>query len=561
MSAVKFNEYFQRLQIVQQAFDDAGSKEKKEVLRKISSCPLPLKKSLRNYYDLLLFFMGYPEEKEIYLLAQQELQRVTAFLRESPEPAKNTNLKNTGLPFTTIEASFGFDLVCWLVERFPLEISLLSIDTSAEQCDEIFSMLLPEAIRNERDNRKILSTSQQLLKFAGKNKQQHLPWLINLFRNAVLTSEVKTYLFSELIVYIRFRIGEDFFMMLDESVCQGKIFYHEEGLFKKPELLKILSHKKLNEFKLSITAKEELVERSKATLFTLLRETDPVTKAWIPATELFDLGRGLYAGLFTLDHASRLSIESYIGYLAYKNSVPITYGGAWITGNHARIGVNIFPWFRGGESALTFLQIIRLYHQSFGVLSFSVEPYQIGKNNSDGIKSGAFWFYYKLGFRPEQPILKKIAADETLKMAKQKGYRSSSKTLQQLADSIMVLRINQNTDSLLDSSSISLTMISFVKEKFNGDYAKAEQQCSKRLMMLLKISKKDIADEGVRNGFRKLSIFLGAITQFELTTARQKSVIRKLLLAKGMSHERDFIETWIGSDLWNKLVINAISEQ
>ena len=39
----------------------------------------------------------------------------------------------------------------------------------------------------------------------------------------------------------------------------------------------------------------------------------------------------------------------------------------------------------------------------FGTRSFSIEPYQLGKNNDEGIASGAWWFYAKLGFRPRSP--------------------------------------------------------------------------------------------------------------------------------------------------------------
>ena len=36
---------------------------------------------------------------------------------------------------------------------------------------------------------------------------------------------------------------------------------------------------------------------------------------------------------------------------------------------------------------------------AFGCTSFSIEPYQLGRDNDEGIESGAWWFYRKLGFR------------------------------------------------------------------------------------------------------------------------------------------------------------------
>ena len=41
---------------------------------------------------------------------------------------------------------------------------------------------------------------------------------------------------------------------------------------------------------------------------------------------------------------------------------------------------------------------------------FVVKPYQFGKGNPEGLKSGAFWFYYRLGFRPVRDDIREQAA-------------------------------------------------------------------------------------------------------------------------------------------------------
>ncbi len=39
----------------------------------------------------------------------------------------------------------------------------------------------------------------------------------------------------------------------------------------------------------------------------------------------------------------------------------------------------------------------------FNVDTFTVYPYQLGYGNDEGLKSGAWWFYQKLGFRARAP--------------------------------------------------------------------------------------------------------------------------------------------------------------
>ena len=41
----------------------------------------------------------------------------------------------------------------------------------------------------------------------------------------------------------------------------------------------------------------------------------------------------------------------------------------------------------------------------FGSDTFAIYPYQLGHENDEGLQSGAWWFYYKLGFRPREPSI------------------------------------------------------------------------------------------------------------------------------------------------------------
>src|SRR5205807_8271735 len=85
------------------------------------------------------------------------------------------------------------------------------------------------------------------------------------------------------------------------------------------------------------------------------------------------------------------------------------------------------------ETAWLYARILRLMRQLLGVTVFSIEPYQIGDENEEGIESGAFWFYRKLGFRPVRPELMKLTLSEEQKIAAKRDYRTSTRTLRRLA--------------------------------------------------------------------------------------------------------------------------------
>ena len=139
---------------------------------------------------------------------------------------------------------------------------------------------------------------------------------------------------------------------------------------------------------------------ARATLALLARETDPVTWPAVDGVRWFDLGRGMTIALYPMHPARRFALDSHVGFLLFKNGLPVAYGGGWPFLGSCRIGVNVFPAYRGGESALLFCQVLRTYAQRYGVARFVVEPYQFGAGNREGLQSGALWFYWRLGFRP-----------------------------------------------------------------------------------------------------------------------------------------------------------------
>ena len=76
---------------------------------------------------------------------------------------------------------------------------------------------------------------------------------------------------------------------------------------------------------------------------------------------------------------------------------------------------------------------MRSFHSLFGVERFVLNPYQIGADNLEAIQTGAFWFYYRLGFRPVTPEFARLAAREHVRKLAHPRERTDTATLRQLA--------------------------------------------------------------------------------------------------------------------------------
>ena len=79
----------------------------------------------------------------------------------------------------------------------------------------------------------------------------------------------------------------------------------------------------------------------------------------------------------------------------------------------------------------------------YGVTSFAIDPYQLGHGNKEGQESGAWWFYYKLGFRPQDPDIQALVRTELRKQARRRGHRTSTAQLNRLAAEYMFLQFSR----------------------------------------------------------------------------------------------------------------------
>src|SRR5439155_902468 len=154
-------------------------------------------------------------------------------------------------------------------------------------------------------------------------------------------------------------------------------------------------------------------------------------------------GRGLRIALVVLQLDDRLPLDAYYAYLAFRNGVPVSYGGGWGCLGTLEFALNIFESFRQGESALVIGQILRVYYQLFRMRTIVVDRSQIDDSNPEGLRTGAFYFYAKLGFHPIDPEVGRLADAERARIARDPDYRSPLSMLRRLGRSNLALTLDR----------------------------------------------------------------------------------------------------------------------
>jgi hypothetical protein len=300
---------------------------------------------------------------------------------------------------------------------------------------------------------------------------------------------------------------------------------------------------------LSGEAARAAIDAARATLAVRMRETEPVTYANEDEVMVFHLERGVSVAVIGMQPGRRLAIESFFGYVAAKNGVPAAYGGAWMFLHKAAIGINVFDTFRGGESAFVFAQVMRVYRQMFDVCRFFVEPFQFGAGNREAIASGAFWFYYRLGFRPTDEKLAALAEGEWQRMQADRRHRSPSAVLRKLATGELAMDLPEPAHvrrtggaMMVRLQDVAMGVSRFIGEQFNGDRTAAERHSLRRIGELTGVqtraSEEWTAEE--RRAFGRLSVLMHALPGVERWSSAERRSLGELMRAKGGAREAEY---------------------
>lgn len=518
-------------------FNETSAEQKEILLKQCSRLKLKSIKDINAYHDALLFTLAYPESENLHDLASNEMQRLSEMVKSSTEDKLN-KLILSGISNTQTDGAFSFSLIKWLIAEYKEAVSIHSFDESGTHPKDIFKYVFPEMEFEILADEK-LSAGKWIEKVSNtKNKQKQLIWLISQMGKIALPAVLIEQLFESLKLFVTIAGDDKKFSRSFGKISFSQTYYHDKGILKKFNEQNVINSKLPAKKKLTENQKKEIINVSRTALVLLNRETDPVTYCNVNGLLYYELEHGLSIALFSMLPERRLPIESYIGFMMFKNGYPMAYGGGWLFGNRTLLGINIFEAFRGGESVFVFAQLLRTYKQAFGADYFEVEPYQFGKNNPEGIKSGAFWFYYRFGFRPTSDELNNLANEDLQKIKNDKAYRSSTETLKKLATGNVAVNFG-NHKNPINPSLISKFISHKIACDCNGDRVLAESLSRKKLLAELELNK----DFQKRNstGINKLAVFMGLCSDINGLNNTAKSQLIMLLEHKSNS-EFDYIK-------------------
>ncbi len=461
---------------------------KQRGIRSLTSPRLGGPAAVRRYHDDLLFTAAYPSSPELAAHAERELLRVAehvaATTAETPE-----RFENSGIAGSQVCSTFSLDLNRWLIDRFGDQVRLYAegldeqiiVDTLDHLLDPVEYEMLHSG-RTEWDYWSRTMTGQ------GADPHRIHRWIIQMADRLPGSTALKEYVFSRFGLQTLWTTPTDGLSITTGRAPRAGHHIHTDGLQRHADLHERMSGPRPRKIQLRPAERQHVIDLSRAALAHLTRETDPSTYAHPGEVLYYNMGRGMTIALFPMVPDMKMAVQSYVGFMAFKNGIPLAYGGAWLLFGESGFGVNILPPFRGGESALIVSDLLRLYHHVYNVTSFTVDPYQIGYDNPDGIASGAFWFYYRLGFRPTQRALTAQANAEWEKISRDPEYRTSREVLEELSESNMRWNVRGHRRlKPITADTLSDVVTRWVTKHHHGDRQGARADAMARIRQITEL--------------------------------------------------------------------------
>jgi hypothetical protein len=546
MATATLDRSLQQLNDLKNQFGLTYSRKIASLLKRIAHRQIEDAESLIRLHEILLFIRAYPHTPEIVKQAERLLR--TFPLRIARLHASDSDLSAldhpevSGIAGTSVMDTFAYQIVCWLEEHRPGQVDFywewFEDENRLAETWPRFMPLLEEDVFVEAN-----VPYRDWLRNARGNRPE-LSWLLNWFRQLPLSETNKAELYNAQKLYVRWR-----FTYRDSRtglrLLMQNVFYHDAPLIQRRDvrLKEELSRPAPVLQKLSTKEGQAAIDMARAASTVRYRELYGFTNGDPRTVCKTSLGRGVELLIIALPPEKRLPLRAYHSAMIYKNGVPVGYFEGLSLFERMESGFNLYYTFRDGETAWLYARILSVMRHLTGVASFSLDPYQVGFENEEGIESGAFWFYRKMGFRSTRRSIQKLTEGEESKIASRKYYRTPPATLRRLAEAPMILELDETRTGDWDRfqiRNVGFAVQRMMAKKFGGDVKRMRNTAVRYLAQILRVEPIQFS-KTQQEVFEDFSLVLLLLTNLKSWSDKEKELLNSIIQAKGNSHEDRYL--------------------
>jgi hypothetical protein len=475
-------------------FGTDNSKAIEQSLKKLARGNFWNAEALIRFHELLLFLNAYPQSARVKQVSESLLKsfhkKVETLRTAEVDLSSLEHPEMSGIAALSVTDTFSFYIVRWLLRRHPNQVSLdwdwFEDENRLAETWPRFMPLLEEDAAVEAH-----VPYQTWLRAARPRAEKDLQWLVRQVDSLSKTEKEKAEIYDSQQLYVRWTPAVSA-TRTGMRLPVRKVFYHREPLIRRKDVSLRLELEKPSPPLQLLSQKrgEAILDMAREASTVRYRELYGFTHGDPKRVFKTNIGRGIDIFVMGIPSEWRLPLRAYHAAMIFKNGVPVGYFEGLSLFERMESGFNLYYTFRDGETAWLYARTLNIFRHLLGVTAFSLDPYQIGHENEEGIESGAFWFYRKLGFRPAKPEIQKLVTREEEKLAAQSSYRTSARTLRKLAAGPMIFELDQTRAG--DWDRFQVRHVGFAVQrsmatKFNGNAEKMSTESVNALEELLEI--------------------------------------------------------------------------
>lgn len=520
----------------------AGCADRKfELLRQLEDTRLPTAAAVQRLHEALCHLRAYPDDaalltKVVDMLDHFDLRPDLVHFRKQ--------LQDSGIAGTTLRYSFFRNTAHWLSSRFPGALEVVWKGYENEELLTNRLSLFAHWAETPGLDEVVWPAQQWVRRLAGPDTSD-ADFLIHRCAQIGTTEQQREAFYEELELELDL-LPAPGVPSRSRAVLPGRPVHFQTGPLQRerPDLKKAVKFR-AKEIPVTPADGEVVVTMAREAMVLRHRDLDAFAYADPRDVRLYDCGCGLEFAVIGMQPERRLLLEAVYAYVTLKNGVPIGYVLTSGMFGSSEIAYNVFDTWRGGEAGLVYGRVLGVTQQLYGSDTFTIYPYQLGGDgNTEGLESGSWWFYQKLGFRAREPEVLDAMQRELAAMSKKKSYRTPVRTLAKIARHNVYWSAGRQRDDVIGVfplANVGIAVTDYIAKRFGADRERAERVCSAEAADLCGVRDWQKWDEGERLAWQRWSPLMLALPGVASWTAEERTALAAVARAKGGIRESDYV--------------------
>jgi hypothetical protein len=496
---------------------------------------------IRRLHELLCLWQAYPDDEDL-------LGRVTTALAAfgaRPDVRRHKDaLENSGIAGTDTVYAFGAPTAQWLAAAFPRQLSIAwdRVDDSARVARHLL-LLARAAEVPGYDDPPLADPAAWACRLAGP--EPDATFVIRASAAVEADTLVRDAMYNELDLPIRVAASPGSPSRSGRRWDASAVVFRTRPLDdRRPDLRQEIGRAPREVRDVTGKDADRLIHLAHEAMVTRERDLDAFASADPADVRIVEWEDGLQFACLGVQPERRFLLEAVYAFLTLQNGVPIGYALSSALFNSSEIAYNVFETFRGGEAAHVYARLVATVRTLFGADTFAIYPYQLGHENEEGLASGAWWFYYKLGFRPRARSISTLVRREARRVATRPAYRTPRGTLERLVAHPLFFSLGAVRDDVIGVmplERLGLAVTEALVSRFGSNRADADRVLTGEAAATLGATDVERWSPGERLFWRRWAPLVATLPGVTDWSAPERAALVETIRAKGSRRESDAV--------------------